>query len=78
MVIIKIVKGKPDFFDKIKGESATIAGLIFEVEGIPLSGSMPYKDETLLTIGISGYILWKYSPELPSYDKIKKVRENPI
>ena len=31
--------------------------LIFEVEGVPLSGSMPYSDETLLTIGISGYIL---------------------
>ena len=31
--------------------------LIFEVEGVPLSGSMPYSDETLLTIGFSGYIL---------------------
>ena len=30
---LKIVKGKSDFFDKIKGESDTIAGLIIEKEG---------------------------------------------
>ena len=30
---LKIVKGKSDFFDQIKGESDTIAGLIIEKEG---------------------------------------------
>ena len=42
--------------------------LIFEVEGVPLSGSMPYSDETLLTIGISGYILQG------SYRKIREFK----
>ena len=26
----------------------------------------------LVFVCITGYILWKYSPELPSYEKIKK------
>ena len=42
--------------------------LIFEVDGIPLSGSMPYEDETILTIGISGYILQG------SYRKIREFK----
>ena len=37
---IKIVKGKPDYFDDIKSDSDTIAGLILELEGkIPEIGS---------------------------------------
>ena len=41
---LKIVKGKSDFFDQIKGESDTIAGLIIEKEG------------KILKIGESTYI----------------------
>jgi len=41
---LKIVKGKSDFFDQIKGESDTIAGLIIEKEG------------KILKIGESSYI----------------------
>lgn len=37
---LKIVNGKPDYFDDIKAESDTIAGLILEVEGkIPKIGT---------------------------------------
>tara|TARA_B100001142_G_scaffold148808_4_gene149732 strand:+ start:5137 stop:6420 length:1284 start_codon:yes stop_codon:yes gene_type:complete len=37
---LKIVKGVPDFFDEIKGESDSLAGLVLEVEGrIPKIGT---------------------------------------
>ncbi len=36
---LKIVNGKSDYFDKIKGESDTLAGLVLEIEGkIPAIG----------------------------------------
>ena len=31
---------------------------------------------SLSSIGFVGYILWKYSPQLPSYDKIKNYQPN--
>ena len=31
---------------------------------------------SLLAIGSLGYTLWKYSPELPSYEKIKNYQPN--
>ena len=31
---------------------------------------------TFVFICITGYILWSYSPELPSYEKIKKYQPN--
>ncbi|MEC9209244.1 MAG: gliding motility-associated protein GldE [Bacteroidota bacterium] len=38
---LKIVKGKIDFFDEIKGESDTLAGLVLELEGsIPKIGTV--------------------------------------
>ncbi len=55
---LKIVKGKSDFFDKIKGESDTIAGLIIEKEG------------KILKIGESSYIS-PYTFIIESADKKK-------
>ena len=53
---LKIVKGKSDFFDKIKGESDTIAGLIIEKEG------------KILKIGETSYIC-PYTFTIESADK---------
>ena len=50
--------------------------LIFEVDGIPLSGSMPYKDETLLIIIMSGYILQGSYRKIREF-KLKVVDEIP-
>ena len=55
---LKIVKGKSDFFDKIKGESDTIAGLIIEKEG------------KILKIGETSYIS-PYTFIIESSDKKK-------
>ena len=55
---LKIVKGKSDFFDNIKGESDTIAGLIIEKEG------------KILKIGETSYIS-PYTFIIESSDKKK-------
>ena len=55
---LKIVKGKSDFFDNIKGESDTIAGLIIEKEG------------KILKIGETSYIS-PYTFIIESADKKK-------
>ena len=49
--VLKTVDGKIDFFDSIKGESDTLAGLILEMKGnIPENGETLYYEQYSLTI----------------------------
>ena len=49
--VLKTVDGKIDFFDPIKGESDTLAGLILEMKGnIPENGETLYYEQYSFTI----------------------------
>ena len=49
--VLKSVDGKIDFFDSIKGESDTLAGLILEMKGnIPENGETLYYEQYSFTI----------------------------
>ena len=50
--------------------------LIFEIEGVPYSGTMPAKTETLLTIGLSAFILQASLRKIREF-KLKVIKEIP-
>ena len=50
--------------------------LIFEIEGVPYSGSMPVKTETLLTVGLSAFILQASLRKIREF-KLKVINEIP-
>ena len=50
--------------------------LIFEIEGVPYSGTMPAKTETLLTVGLSAFILQASLRKIREF-KLKVINEIP-
>ena len=50
--------------------------LIFEIEGVPYSGSMPVKTETLITLGLSAFILQGSLRKIREF-KLKVIKEIP-
>ena len=50
--------------------------LIFEIEGVPYSGSMPVKTETLITLGLSAFILQGSLRKIREF-KLKVINEIP-
>ena len=50
--------------------------LIVEIEGVPYSGTLPFKTETLITIGLSVYILQGSLRKIREF-KLKVINEIP-
>ena len=50
--------------------------LIFEIEGVPYSGTMPAKTETIATIGLSAYIFQGSLLKIREF-KLKVIKEIP-
>jgi hypothetical protein len=50
--------------------------LIFEIEGVPYSGTMPAKTETIITIGLSVFILQGSLRKIREF-KLKVIKEIP-
>ena len=50
--------------------------LIFEIDGVPYSGTMPAKTETIITIGLSAFILQGSLRKIREF-KLKVIKEIP-